>query len=264
MTRLTLSHLQKLYQAGEKITMLTCYDASFAALMDVAAVEILLVGDSLGMVVQGHESTLPVSMRDAEYHTACVARGSKAGFILGDMPFGSYQEGPQQAFRNAARLMSAGANMVKLEGGRVMAETVAFLTSRGIPVCGHIGLTPQSVNQLGGFRVQGKTDAGAKQVMDDALALQDAGASAVVLETIPATLGKAVTEALSIPTIGIGAGVDCSGQILVLYDVLDIYPGRKARFVRNFMQGANGVSGALADYVKAVKERQYPGPEHCF
>jgi 3-methyl-2-oxobutanoate hydroxymethyltransferase len=262
--RLTLSHLQKLYQSGEKIVMVTCYDASFAARAESAGVEILLVGDSLGMVIQGHDSTLPVSMRDAEYHTACVTRGSKQALILGDMPFGSYQASPQQALRNAARLMAAGANMVKLEGGRPMSDTVQFLVSRGIPVCGHVGLTPQSVNQLGGFRVQGKTEAAARQILDDALALQEAGASALVLETIPAALGAEVTRQLGIPTIGIGAGVDCSGQILVLYDLLDIYPGRKARFVRNFMEGAGSIQQALENFVKAVKSREFPAADQSF
>ncbi len=202
--------------------MLTCYDASFAALCDAAGVEILLVGDSLGMVVQGHDSTLPVTLEDMEYHVRMVARGSQKALIVADLPFASYQLSPQQAYSNAARLMVAGAQMVKLEGGQVMADTVRFLVERGIPVCGHVGLTPQSVHQLGGYRVQRDTE----RLLADARAIEQAGAAMLVLEAVPATLGRQLTEALSIPTIGIGAGKDCSGQVLVLHDMLDIYPGR--------------------------------------
>lgn len=240
--------------------MLTCYDASFAALCDAAGVEILLVGDSLGMVVQGHDSTLPVTMEQMEYHVGMVARGAQNALILADLPFGSYQNSPEGAFTNAARLMVAGAQMVKLEGGRVMADTVHFLVERGIPVCGHVGLIPQSVHQLGGYRVQRDAD----RLLEDARAVEQAGAAMLVLEAIPAAIGKAVTEALSIPTIGIGAGKDCSGQVLVLHDMLDIYPGRKARFVRNFMAGASGVLDAIQRYVKAVKSGAFPAPEHTF
>ena len=262
--RHTLNHFQKLKQQDEKIVMLTCYDASFAALSEAAGVEILLVGDSLGMVVQGHDSTLPVTMAQLEYHVRCVARGSQSALIIADMPFASYQESPAQALRNAATLMAAGAHMVKLEGGRVMLETIRFLVDRGIPVCGHVGLTPQSVHQLGGYHLQGKTEAAAQQVMDDALAVQQAGAALVVLEAIPAPLAAQITAALDIPTIGIGAGVDCGGQVLVVYDMLDIYPGRKARFVKNFMHGASSVEGAIKSYVQAVKSKQFPAPEHTF
>ena len=244
--------------------MLTCYDASFAALCDAAGVEILLVGDSLGMVVQGHDSTLPVTMEQMAYHVGMVARGSQQALIVADLPFGSYQNSAESAFSNAARLMAAGAQMVKLEGGRVMADTVRFLVERGIPVCGHVGLIPQSVHQLGGYRVQGKGGDAAGQVLEDARAIERAGAAMLVLEAIPAGLGKEVTEALSIPTIGIGAGKDCSGQVLVLHDMLDIYPGRKARFVRNFMAGASGVLDAIQRYVKAVKSGAFPAPEHTF
>jgi 3-methyl-2-oxobutanoate hydroxymethyltransferase len=240
--------------------MLTCYDASFAALCDAAAVEILLVGDSLGMVVQGHDSTLPVTMQQMEYHVGMVARGSQNALIVADLPFGSYQNSAESAFANAARLMAAGAQMVKLEGGRVMADTVRFLVERGIPVCGHVGLIPQSVHQLGGYRVQRDAD----RVLEDARAIEQAGAAMLVLEAVPAASGKQVTEALSIPTIGIGAGKDCSGQVLVLHDMLDIYPGRKARFVRNFMAGASGVLDAIQRYVKAVKTGAFPAPEHTF
>jgi 3-methyl-2-oxobutanoate hydroxymethyltransferase len=258
--RHTLAHFRKLRESGEKIVMLTCYDASFAALCDAAAVEILLVGDSLGMVVQGHDSTLPVTMEQMAYHVGMVARGSQNALILADLPFGSYQHSAESAFSNAARLMAAGAQMVKLEGGRVMADTVRFLVERGIPVCGHVGLIPQSVHQLGGYRVQRDAD----RLLEDARAIEQAGAAMLVLEAIPAAIGKALTEALSIPTIGIGAGKDCSGQVLVLHDMLDIYPGRKARFVRNFMAGATGVLDAIQRYVKAVKSGAFPAPEHTF
>jgi 3-methyl-2-oxobutanoate hydroxymethyltransferase len=240
--------------------MLTCYDASFAALCDAAGVEILLVGDSLGMVVQGHDSTLPVTMQQMEYHVGMVARGSQKALIVADLPFGSYQNSPESAFSNAVRLMAAGAQMVKLEGGGVMAQTVRFLVERGIPVCGHVGLIPQSVHQLGGYRVQRDAD----RLLEDARAVEQAGAAMLVLEAIPAAIGKQVTEALSIPTIGIGAGKDCSGQVLVLHDMLDIYPGRKARFVRNFMAGAPGIAEAIRRYVEAVKSGAFPAPEHTF
>jgi 3-methyl-2-oxobutanoate hydroxymethyltransferase len=258
--RHTLAHFRKLRESGEKIAMLTCYDASFAALCDQAGVDMLLVGDSLGMVVQGHNSTLPVTMQDMEYHACMVARGSQKALIVADLPFGSYQISPQGAFSNAARLMRAGAQVVKLEGGRVMAETVRFLVERGIPVCGHVGLVPQSVHQLGGYRVQRDAD----RLLQDALAIEQAGAAMLVLEAIPAAIGKQLTEALSIPTIGIGAGADCSGQVLVLHDMLDIYPGRKARFVRNFMAGAPGIAEAIRRYVEAVKTGAFPAPEHTF
>jgi 3-methyl-2-oxobutanoate hydroxymethyltransferase len=264
MPRITLTELGALRARGEKLVMLTCYDASFAALCDEAGVELLLVGDSLGMVVQGHDTTLPVTMDEVAYHTACVARGSKRGLVIADMPFGSYQASKEQALVNAARLMAAGAQMVKLEGGRPMLETVRFLVERGIPVCGHVGLTPQAVHQLGGFRVQGRTADAARALLDDAQGLQDAGAAMIVLEAIPSALAAQTTEALAIPTIGIGAGAACSGQVLVLHDMLDIYPGRKAKFVRNFMAGADGVRSALRRYVEAVKSGEFPGPEHSF
>jgi len=258
--RHTLSHFAKLRESGEKIVMLTAYDASFARLADQAGVEILLVGDSLGMVVQGHDSTLPVTLEQMEYHVGMVARGSERALIVADLPFGSYQVSPEQAFSSAARLMVAGAQVVKLEGGTAMAGTVRFLVERGIPVCGHVGLTPQSVHQLGGYRVQRD----AERLLEDARAIEQAGAAMLVLEAIPAILGKQATEALSIPTIGIGAGKDCSGQVLVLHDMLDIYPGRKARFVRNFMHGAPSVADAIRRYVEAVKSGAFPAPEHTF
>ncbi|MBS4095291.1 MAG: 3-methyl-2-oxobutanoate hydroxymethyltransferase [Sulfuricella sp.] len=256
--------LRKMAAAGEKIAVLTCYDASFAAQLDAAGVEVLLVGDSLGMVVQGATTTLPVSMDDMLYHTRCVTRGAQKAFIVADMPFGSYQESPQQAFANAARLMAVGAHMVKLEGGAAMVETTQFLTERGIPVCAHIGLTPQSVHQLGGYKVQGKTDHAAKKLLDDALALQHAGAGMIVLEAIPADLAKEVTARLTIPTIGIGAGPDCSGQVLVLYDMLGVYPGKSPKFSKNFLVGRDSVRGAVESYISAVKSGEFPAAEHSF
>ncbi len=264
MMRTTLTNLQAMRGKGEKIAVLTCYDASFAALLEANGVDILLVGDSLGMVLQGHETTLPVTLDDMVYHTACVARGAKKSFIVADMPFGTFQNSPQEAFVHAAPLMVAGAQMVKLEGGASMIETVRFLTERGIPVCGHIGLTPQSVHQMGGYRVQGKESAAAQQILQDAVALEQAGAGMIVLEAIPALLAAEITAALSIPTIGIGAGAACSGQVLVLHDMLDIYPGKKARFVKNYMQGATSVADAVARYVREVKAGSFPGQEHSF
>jgi len=264
MARVTTGTLQKMRQEHDAITMLTCTDASFAGLLDAAGIDIFLIGDSLGMVVQGHDSTLPVTMEDMIYHTRCVARSTQRALVLGDLPFGSYQQSPQQAFANAARLMSAGAHMVKLEGGEIMAETVQFLVSRGIPVCGHIGLTPQSVHALGGFKVQGKTDDAASDLVKAGKALEQAGANLMVLELVPAEVGRQVTDALNIPVIGIGAGPHCSGQILNLYDMLDIYQGRKPRFVKNFMQGAESIPAAIGNYVKEVKAGSFPGPEHCF
>jgi len=262
--RTTLNKLQAMRDKGEKIAVLTCYDASFAALLEAQGVDVLLVGDSLGMVLQGHETTLPVTLDDMVYHTACVARGSKQAFIVADMPFGTFQISPQEAFTNAEKLMVAGANMVKIEGGTVMVETVRFLTERGIPVCGHVGLTPQSVNQLGGYRVQGKESTAAQKLLEDAVALEQAGAGMIVLEAMPALLAAEITAALSIPTIGIGAGAECSGQVLVLHDMLDIYPGKKARFVKNYMQGAASIADAVASYVREVKAGEFPGAEHGF
>ena len=262
--RTTLSKLQAMCDQGEKIAVLTCYDASFATLLETQGVDVLLVGDSLGMVLQGHETTLPVTLDDMVYHTRCVARGSKQSFIVTDMPFGTFQISPQEAFVHAEKLMVAGAHMVKIEGGAVMVETARFLTSRGIPVCGHIGLTPQSVNQLGGYRVQGKESAAAQKLLEDAVALEQAGAGMIVLEAVPALLAAEITAALSIPTIGIGAGAACSGQVLVLHDMLDIYPGKKPRFVKNYMQSAASIADAVECYVREVKEGKFPGQVNSF
>lgn len=261
---MNLVKLQQMKQQGEKIAVLTCYDASFATLLENAGVEVLLVGDSLGMVLQGANSTLAVTLHDMQYHTRCVARGSKQAYIVSDMPFGSYQQNPEQALRNATRLIASGAQMVKLEGGAVMADTVRFLTQRGIPVCGHLGLTPQSVHQLGGYRVQGRDDATAAQLLADAKVLADAGAGLLVLEMVPAKLAQEVSAAIRIPTIGIGAGPDCDGQVLVLQDMLGIYAGKSPKFSRNFMQGADSIQSAVAAYAQAVKNGSFPTTEHSY
>ena len=262
--RFTVPQLQERARSGEKLVMLTCYDASFAAISDEAGVEILLVGDSLGMVIQGHDSTLSVTVEQTEYHVRCVVRGSSKALVLADLPFGSFQESPEMAFRSAARLMAAGAGMVKIEGGAPMVETTRFMTERGIPVCAHIGLMPQSVHTLGGYRVQGKTEDAAERLVADARALEAAGAAMVLMEAMPAAVARRVTEALKVPTIGIGAGIDVSGQVLVVYDMLDIFPGRKARFVKNFMHGAPSVKAAIEAYVKAVKDKSFPAAEHTW
>jgi 3-methyl-2-oxobutanoate hydroxymethyltransferase len=260
---ITVPALLALKSAGEKITMLTCYDASFATLMDRCGVEVLLVGDSLGMVCQGHASTLPVSIADMAYHTASVARGNRTALLMTDMPFGSYPT-PELAFDNAVKLMQAGAHMVKIEGGAWLADTIRFLTERAVPVCAHLGLTPQSVHQLGGYKVQGKSDQAAARMKSDALALQDAGAAIVILEAIPAPLGKELTDMLVMPTIGIGAGPDCSGQVLVMHDMLGVFPGHKAKFVKNFMEGQTSIDAAVRAFVTVVKNKSFPAAEHCF
>lgn len=259
----TIHTLKNMKATGEKIAMLTCYEASFARLMSEQGVDILLVGDSLGMTVQGQSSTLPVSLDDICYHTAAVARGNEQALIMADLPFGSYQQSKEQAFAAAAQLMAAGAHMVKLEGGAWIAETTAFLQQRGIPVCAHIGLTPQSVNTLGGYKVQGR-GAAAAQLMDDAQAHANAGADVVLMECVPAQLAAQVTAALSCPTIGIGAGVDCDGQVLVMHDMLGIYHGKTAKFVKNFMQEQNSIQEAIASYVAEVKAKTFPAEIHCF
>lgn len=264
LSRVTLHTLRQMAGRGEPITMLTAYDASFASLLERAGVDTLLVGDSVGMVVQGRDSTLGVSLRDMVYHTECVARASHRAFLIADMPFGSFQVSPQQAFENAAALMAAGAQMVKIEGGVAMVETVRFLVDRGVPVCAHIGLTPQSVHQLGGYRVQGRDADAQARLRHEAGELAAAGAGLLLFEAIPAALATELTAACPVPTIGIGAGVGCSGQVLVLHDMLDVFPGRKARFVKNFMADAGSIEAAVAAYVREVKARTFPGPEHSF
>lgn len=255
--------LRSAREQGRRIAMVTCYDASFAHVLSEAGVDMILIGDSLGMVVQGHDSTLPVTVADIAYHTACVARARPRSMVVADMPYASYHESPEQAYRNAAVLMQSGAQMVKIEGGLWVVPTVQFLVQRGIPVCAHLGLTPQSVHALGGYRVQGRGAAGA-QMIDEARALASAGASVVLVELIPSPLGEALTAALSVPTIGIGAGPGTTGQVLVLHDLLDVTPGRKARFVKNYMALGGSVQRAVALFVEEVKSGVYPGPEHGF
>ena len=258
---LTLHRLREMHAAGEKITMLTCYDASFAQLLDGAGVECLLVGDSLGMVIQGHGSTVAASLQQMAYHTECVARGNRTAWVVGDLPFGSYQESADQAMRSAAILMQAGAHMVKLEGGGWTAEVVRFLVERGVPVCAHLGLTPQSVNALGGYRIQGKSEHAAATLKRHSLELAQAGAAMLVLELIPSGVGAEITQAVPIPVIGIGAGPDCSGQVLVLHDMLGITAGKLPRFVRNFMEGSAGIEESVRRYVAAVKDKSFPDPQ---
>ena len=262
--RKSIIDLHAMHARGEKIAMLTCYDSSFAHVLEKAGVEVLLVGDSLGMVVQGHDSPLPVSIADVAYHTACVARGSSAVFIMADMPFGSSQITPQETFRNATELMRAGAQMVKIEGGKEMVPTVEFLVSRGIPVCAHVGLTPQSVHQMGGFKVQGRDNAAAERIIEAAKALEAGGASILLMEAIPRTLADRLCDVVSIPTIGIGASPRCSGQVLVIYDMLGLGAYIAPRFVRPFIKETGSIEEAVKLYVAEVKAGRFPGPEHCY
>src|SRR5437016_20203 len=260
----TLSSLARMKADGEKIACLTGYDASFAVLLDAAEVDVVLVGDSLGMVIQGHDTTVPVTMHDMVYHCRAVARGLYRPFLMADLPFMSYPS-KEQALANSVRLMQeGGAKMVKLESGANQIEIVEFLAGHDIAVCAHLGLKPQSVHKTGGFRVQGREQSAAERMIADARRLESAGADIVLLECIPAVLGKTITAELHVPVIGIGAGPDTDGQILVSYDILDITTGRKPRFVRNFMEGAHNNLEALQNYVRAVKRREYPAPEHCF
>ena len=259
----SLPRLADMHARGEKITMLTAYDATFAAVADQAGVDTILVGDSLGMVCQGRHSTVGVSLEHMRYHTECVARGVRrvqgTAWVVADLPFGSYQESREQALRNATVLMEAGAHMVKLEGGGWTAPTVEFLVARGIPVCGHLGLTPQTVHALGGYRVQGRAEADAQRLRQEALELADAGATLLVLEMVPAALARQLTgEMPHCATIGIGAGQGTAGQVLVLHDMLGMNLGRMPRFVRNFMEGQNSIQAAMAAYVQAVKQGQFP------
>lgn len=261
----TLPELARMKREKDRIAMLTGYDASFAALEDRCGVDVVLIGDSLGNVLQGKSSTLPVTMEHMVYHTECVGPIVERAMVVTDMPFGSYHESKEQAIRNAVRLLAAGAEMVKLEGGAVMAETVHFLVERGVPVCAHIGLTPQSVHALGGYRVQGRGEAAAERMRADARALEQAGASLMVLEMVPAALAGEISALLTAcATIGIGAGKDCDGQVLVLHDMLGIYPGKKGRFVKDFMAEAQSIEGAVKAYVAAVKDGSFPGPEHSY
>jgi 3-methyl-2-oxobutanoate hydroxymethyltransferase len=261
---MSLPRLLEMHAKGEKIAVLTGYDASFASLLERCGVDVILVGDSLGMVLQGHRSTLPVTIEQMIYHTACVARGAPSTWIVADMPFGSYQESCEAAYANAARLVREGAQMVKVEGGSWLAPTIEYLTTRSIPVCAHLGLTPQSVHALGGYRVQGKTDATAARLKADAQAVAAAGAQMLVFEMVPAPLASEITQALAIPTIGIGAGAGCSGQVLVLHDMLGVFPGKAARFVKNFMTGNATIEAAICAYVAEVRGGTFPAAEHTY
>jgi 3-methyl-2-oxobutanoate hydroxymethyltransferase len=259
-----IATLRKMKSDGVPIACLTAYDASFAALVDVAGTDLVLVGDSLGMVIQGHDTTVPVTIADVIYHTRNVARGLRRAFLVSDMPFMSYTT-PEHALANAVQLMQdGGAMMIKLEGGEGQVDIVQHLARHDIPVCAHLGLKPQSVHKIGGFKVQGREPKAARRMVDSARRLQDAGADIVLLECVPNEVGNAVTRALEVPVIGIGAGPEVDGQILVLYDILDITRGRKPRFVRNFMAELDAPLAAIAAYVEAVKDRSYPAPEHCF
>lgn len=258
---MTLAELQAMNARGEKIAVLTCYDASFAATCEAANVDVLLVGDSLGMVLQGARDTLGVTMRDMAYHTRATAAGAKNTFIIADLPAGS-DDTPALALANARELIAAGAHMVKLEGSKIAA--VRLLVENGIAVCAHVGLTPQSVYELGGYKVQGRDADGARKILEDAVALDKAGAAMVVLEMIPAALAQQITEQVKMMTIGIGAGPDCDGQVLVLHDMLGIYLGKSPRFVRNFMQGAASIQDAIAHYAAAVKSGEFPAAEHSY
>lgn len=265
MKKVTVDTLQEMKQKGEKIASLTAYDYSFAHAMDQAGVDVLLVGDSLGMVIQGHPDTLSVTLDDVIYHTAAVRRGRRRALILGDMPFGTFQCSKEAAFANAARMVGeGGAQMVKLEGGEIMGETTRYIVDRGIPVCGHLGLTPQSVNKFGGFRVQGRGEEEATRLLADANILQAAGAKLLILEAVPNDLANEITSALTIPVIGIGAGPSTDGQVLVMQDALGIYPDASPRFSRNFMDEGGTIHDALKRYVEAVKAGHFPGPEHGF
>ncbi len=263
-TALTVPALARMAVDKQKIAMLTAYDASLAAAADRAGVDVLLVGDSLGMVVQGHASTIPVSLDDVLYHTRCVAAARTRALVIADLPFGSYQANAETAYAASAAALKAGAKMVKLEGGAWLAPTVAFLTERGVPVCGHVGLQPQAINMLGGYRVQGKSATAAESMLADGVALAAAGASMLVVECVPGDLGKALTRAVEVPVIGIGAGPDCSGQVLVIYDALGVTAGRSPRFVKNFMTGRDSIEAALAAFVAAVKDGSFPAPEHSY
>ena len=278
MNNILLENLQKLVNSGEKIVMLTCYDATFAKLMELAGVDILLVGDSLGMVLQGAENTLNVSMHHMTYHTKMVKNGAPNTLIMADMPIGSYEQDNEAAYKNALWLVKSGAHIVKFEGGGKRVETARYLVERGIPVCAHLGFTPQSVNQLGGYKIQGKTEESAEQILVDAKAMSEAGTSFVLLEMVPAALAKKITESIKAPTIGIGAGVDCTGQVLVLQDLLGIYTGaaskkmedfKSPRFVKNFLaksavDGKASIQAAVEAYVKAVKDKTFPAAEHSY
>jgi len=262
MGKITISTLDKMKAEGEKFVCITAYDATFSRLISDAGAETILVGDSLGMVLQGHDSTIPVTLEDMAYHTACVCRGEPRSLVIADMPFMSYAT-PEEAMINATQLMQAGAQMVKMEGGTWLSETISNLVERGIPVCAHLGLTPQSVNTFGGFKVQGRTPKEAKSILADAVEIQDAGASLLVLECVPSHLATDISEKLDIPVIGIGAGVGTDAQVLVMHDLLGLSQ-HTPRFVQNFMEGQNTIADGLKAFVEAVKSGQYPKEEHTY
>ena len=263
MAKITTATLLKMKQQGEKITMLTAYDASFAKLFAEQGVETILVGDSLGMVLQGHADTLPVTVEQIAYHVRCVRAGAPQAFVIADMPFMSYAT-PEQTFQTVVPMMQAGANMVKMEGGEFLLPTIKALTERGVPVCGHIGLTPQSVHVFGGFKVQGRDDDAADHILAQALALEEAGVQLLVVECIPTHLADRISKALRIPVIGIGAGPVTDGQVLVMHDLLGISSGYIPKFSKNFLQETGDIKQAIARYVQDVKQGRFPGPEHSF
>jgi len=264
MSKITTSTLKAMKQAGNRFASLTAYDATFAEIIEAAGVEVLLVGDSLGMVIQGHDSTLPVTLDEMIYHTKAVRQGTRDALVMADMPFMSYNT-EVQAVESAGRLMKeGGANVVKLEGGRALAGIIKQLTLFGIPVCAHLGLQPQSVHKLGGYKIQGRDEHAAKIILEDALALEKAGADIVLLECVPMLLAEEVTRALDIPVIGIGAGPHCDGQVLVLQDMLGITPGKRPRFTQDFLQGSNSIQDAIAAYAKAVKNGDFPTEQQSY
>ncbi len=261
---ISLATIRSMKDRDEKFTCLTAYDASFTILLENSGIDVLLVGDSLGMVIQGRETTLPVTIDEMIYHTACVSRARKRTLIIADMPFMSDAE-PTQALTNAARLMGEGwAHIVKIEGGLVMADTIRLLSERGIPVCAHLGLLPQSVHKMSGYRVQGRDEQSARQILDDAASVVSAGADMLLLECVPTALADQVVAAVDVPVIGIGASASCAGQVLVLYDMLGISPGKRAKFSKNFLAGNDSIEAAVKDFVQAVKSGQFPAPEHLY
>jgi 3-methyl-2-oxobutanoate hydroxymethyltransferase len=262
--RTTLSDLKRWHSEQLPIAVMTCYDASFARVLEDNGVDILLIGDSLGMVLQGHPSPNPVTLEDVAYHTRCVARGSQRSLILADMPFGTSQISPQETFRNAVVLIQAGAQMVKIEGGSEMTETIQFLSERGIPVCAHIGMTPQSHHQYGGFKVQGRDASKADEIVEAAVALEKAGAAVILMECIPRILADRVCAAVKVPTIGIGASPSCSGQVLVLHDVIGLSAAPLSKLAKDYSSAAGGIPGMIQQYVKEVKNRTFPSDQHCY
>jgi 3-methyl-2-oxobutanoate hydroxymethyltransferase len=261
---ITLHRIREIAARGEKLSMLTCYDATFARVFDAAGVELFLVGDSLGMTVQGHETTVPVTLESMAYHVRCVAAGNSFAWVVGDLPYGTYHESPAHSYASARLLMQAGAHMVKLEGGGWTAPTVQFLCERGVPVCAHLGLTPQTVHALGGYRIQGRSDAAAEKLIADALALEAAGAAMLVVELVPTHVGKALADALTIPVIGIGAGKEVDGQVLVMHDMLGLTMGKLPRFVKNFAADSANTLDAVRAYVAAVKSGAFPEAENAY